>query len=250
MSKYLDFTSDVWKHIENEIERYLNLHEGPHYAAFDADGTLWDIDAGETFFKYQLDHSQLKGLPEDPWNHYHHWKELDPRSAYLWLAQISKDHSLAQVRHWGRACLKSNPNWPIYPSQKKLIQFLRSRGIRVYIVTASIKWAVEPFVELLGLHYDDVIGVETKIESGIVTDIINGRITWKEGKAETLLEKTQGVAPLFCSGNTMGDVELINCSQLLKMAVHCSSPGDELYETELSLQKIARENFWLTHSFK
>lgn len=250
MSNYAEFSPELWNQIETEIELYLKNEGSPHYAAFDADGTLWDIDAGETFFQYQLAHSDLKNLPADPWTYYHEWKERDPRAAYLWLAQISKGHSLAKVRSWARECMKKQPQWPVFPAQRKLIHWLRSKGIRVFVVTASIKWAVEPFAELLGLHYDDVIGIETLIKDGIVTDQLNGNITWKEGKSQTLLERTQGVSPLLCAGNTMGDASLIDCSQLLKLAVSCSKEGEELFETELSLQKMARENNWLSHSFR
>jgi len=246
---YKEFNMDLLKYIEQEIDSHIKNQTSPFYAAFDADGTLWNIDAGETFFKHQIKSSGLKNLPDDPWNHYLDWKERDPYGAYLWLAQINKDHKLSQVRLWAHECLKKQNHWPIFPAQLKLIQWLRSRGVRVFVVTASVKWAVEPFVQLLGLHYDDVIGVETKVHNGLITDEISGVITWKEGKSQALLEKTQGVAPILCVGNTMGDVPLIMSSQLIKLAVSCSTEGDELFETELSLQKIARENQWLSHSF-
>lgn len=250
MSVYVDFSPELWSLLENEIDEHLKNEGAPHYAAFDADGTLWDIDAGEAFFQYQINHSGLKGLPDDPWGYYHQWKERDPRGAYLWLAQISRGHSLAQVRHWARLCRNQQKSWPIFPAQHKLIHLLRSKGVRVFVVTASIKWAVEPFAELLGFHYDDVLGVETQVENGVVTDRQKGLITWKEGKAQSLLERTQGLRPLFCCGNTMGDAALIDCSQLLKLAVCSTQEGDELFDTELSLQKMARENDWLTHSFR
>lgn len=250
MSHYRDFGSEVWSTIEQELETYLQQHNSPHYAAFDADGTLWDIDAGETFFHYQIAHANLSGLPADPWGHYHQWKEYDPKGAYLWLAQISKGHSLNQVRQWARQCMQKQAHWPVFPAQKQLIELLRRKGVRVFVVTASIKWAVEPFAELLGFHYDDVLGIETHIENGIISDQLKGEITWKEGKARALLERTRGVPPIFCSGNTMGDVALIQSSQLLKMAVCNSNEQDELFETEMSLQKIARENNWLFHSFQ
>lgn len=249
MSKNANFKVEIWNLIEREIENHLKNNGSPHYAAFDADGTLWNIDAGECFFQYQIDHSNLKNLPADPWKHYHEWKERDPATAYLWLAQINRGHTLSQVRYWAQQCLKSHPHWPIFTAQKNLIHWLKNKGIRVFVVTASIKWAVEPFAELLGLHYDDVIGVETKVENGVVTDKQNGFITWKGGKSQALLERTQGIAPLLCSGNTMGDASLIGCSQLIKLAVSSALQGEELFETELSLQKLARENNWLSHSF-
>jgi len=247
--QFKDFSPDLWRNIQNEIETFIKNEPPPYYAAFDADGTLWNTDAGEVFFQYQIESSGIKNLPPDPWGYYHQWKEKDPPGAYLWLAQISQGHSLSQVRSWARNCSQLQENWPVFPAQQKLILWLRSKGIRVFVVTASIKWAVEPFMPHLGLHYDDVIGIETKIHNGIVTDKISGVVTWKEGKSQALLEKTQGVSPLFCAGNTMGDAALISCSKGVKLAVSCSQEGEALFETELALQKMAREHQWLTHSF-
>jgi len=250
MIKNTNFKFEVLSKIEREISNYINNNVSPHYAAFDADGTLWNKDAGETFFQFQIDHSNLLNLPPDPWNYYHEWKNTDPASAYLWLAQINCGQPLSRVRYWAQQCLKSHSQWPIFNAQKKLVQWLKERGVRVFVVTASIKWAVEPFAELLGLHYDDVIGVETIVENGIITDKQSGFITWKEGKAQSILERTQGIPPLFCSGNTMGDAALLGCSQLIKLAVNSSVIGEELYETEMALQKLANENNWLSHSFR
>lgn len=249
MRKYTDFSPELWTLLETELETYIRHNVSPHYAAFDADGTLWDIDAGETFFKFQIEKCNLPNLPSDPWAYYHEWKDRDPKGAYLWLAQINKGQSLEQVRKWGRECLRETTQWPIFPAQRKLIQWFKSKGVRVYIVTASIKWAVEPFAELLGLHYDDVIGVETHNKNGIISDEMKGLITWRQGKPERLLQLTDGIAPLFCSGNTMGDLQLLESARLLKMAVGAAAENTELFETELSLQKIAKESGWLSHRF-
>lgn len=246
---FKDFSFELLQTIESEIQIHIQKNIPPFYAAFDADGTLWGRDAGESFFKYQIESSCLKDLPKDPWGYYQTWKEKDPQGAYLWLAQINQGQTLSQVRAWARDCLKKQKSWPIFPAQMKLIQWLRSKGFRVFVVTASIKWAVEPFAELLGFHYDDVVGVETKVCDGVVTDELSGVVTWKEGKSQALLEKTQGIAPVLCVGNTMGDVSLITCSQRVKLAVSCSREEDEIFETELALQKMARENQWLSHSF-
>lgn len=249
MRKFNDFSPELIKKIQFHIDLYLSQVEPPHYAAFDADGTLWNIDAGEAFFKYQIRNSNLKDLPSDPWHHYHSWKEQNPREAYLWLAQINANEKLSSVRHWGRGCLEQNRDWPVYSAQRQLIQWLRLKGIRVFIVTASIKWAVEPFAELMGLHYDDVIGVETEVRDGIVSSQQRGPITWREGKPEALLERTQGVNPCLCVGNTMGDAALLESSAAVRLAVRCSKFGDELYATENELREWAEKRGWFTHSF-
>jgi HAD superfamily phosphoserine phosphatase-like hydrolase len=249
MKEYKDFSLEIWKTIQHTVENHIVDNRGPYYAAFDADGTLWDIDAGETFFEYQINHCNLKELPKDPWKHYHDWKEKDPRAAYLWLASINKGQTLEQVRIWARQCAKMQNAWPLFEPQKKLINYLKEKNVRVFIVTASVKWAVEPFADLLGLHYDDVQGVETEVVSGVVTEKQKGEITWREGKAQRILRRTQGVRPIIASGNTMGDFQLLESAELLRLAVSSVPQGHENFETESILAAEAKSKGWLSHRF-
>ena len=247
--KYKSYPTEIWSHIHTSIDKALLQNPRP-IAAFDADGTLWDTDLGESFFQYQID-QKLVELPPDPWAHYRELKKKngDPRSAYLWLAQILKGQPLERVRDWASASVTAIQPVPVFSEQKKLIELFQSRGIQVYIVTASIQWAVEAGAALVGLTPKDVIGIRTEIQNGLVTDISEGVITHREGKAEALLRATGGQRPFFCSGNTMGDLELLECSQDLKLAVSASSQDDKLFKTENELQEEARRRGWFAHRF-
>ena len=120
-------------------------------AAFDADGTLWDTDLGELLFGYQVD-NQLVPLPEDPWGHYNWMKEhVSHPAAYLWLAQINKGVPLAKVREWAEAGVAAKP-LPIFDEQMRILEKLKALEVEIYIVTASITWAVEPGARRLGLR--------------------------------------------------------------------------------------------------
>src|SRR5258708_6380902 len=76
-------------------------------AAFDAYGTLWDTDIGETFFLHQIKNCALPNMPKDPWKHYHDLKEVDRIRAYYWLAQINMGQKLSQVRSWAQTSLQN-----------------------------------------------------------------------------------------------------------------------------------------------
>ena len=136
---YKSFPSEYWSQIEKTIDE-LKQKKLPLYAAFDADGTLWDTDLGENFFQYQID-QKLVPLPADPWAYYNDTKVInkDPRGAYAWLAQINNGVKLVQVREWAHAAFESIQPRPIFSEQQKLISLLHSRGVEVFIVTASIK---------------------------------------------------------------------------------------------------------------
>ena len=231
--------------IKSSIDNALKTLDRPPVAAFDADGTLWSHDAGEGFFKYECDHQLLKDLPADPWQHYidmHTAKS--PQEAFLWLAQINRGHSLDEVRKWAKDCVQSLSPLPTFDFQKQIIEHLHQSGVKVYIVTASIKWAVEPAAELYNIPQEHVIGFQTKIENNIVTDEPIGAYTWREGKVEGLLIATEQNLPFFASGNTMGDLALLESSSDLRLVVRSAHKNHVNFETEKELINIAKDRRW------
>lgn len=245
--KYKDYSQDIWKRINTTLDHVLKTDPQP-IAAFDADGTLWDIDLGETFFHHQID-NKLVELPKNPWEHYENLKALDPVKAYLWLAQICQNQELKTVHEWAKDAVKKASPLPIFPEQKKLIELFLSKGVQVYVITASVKWAVEPGAALLGLPYENVLGVETTQINGLITDQQKGIVTYKQGKVDALLERTKGKKPFFASGNTMGDFQLLQSATELSLAVSAASRDDKLFKTEMELAQHAQAPNWISHRF-
>ncbi len=237
--------------ILNQIDQALEHVDKP-VAAFDADGTLWSHDAGEQFFEYECKNQLVEGLPEDPWAHYRYLKSSTSKeAAYLWLAQINAGKTLAQVRQWATDCLEAHKPIPIFSEQKKIIDHLHNKGVEVYVVTASIKWAVEPGAALYGIDHDHVIGITTRINAGIITNQQGGPITYREGKVTGLLEKTNGVAPFYSAGNSEGDLPLLEASTHLKMVI-ASAPKKshpKMYKIEQGMIRLAQQRNWLYHSY-
>jgi HAD superfamily phosphoserine phosphatase-like hydrolase len=247
--KYKAYSPEMWDRIQTSLDYALAKDSAP-VAAFDADGTLWDIDLGENFFHYQID-NKLVELPPDPWNYYQELKKKnnDPSEAYLWLAQINQGQKLEVVHQWAERAAQAGAPIPVFSEQRKIIELFKSKGVHIYIITASVKWAVEPGARLLGLTADHVIGVETQVDSGVITPVQKGIITYQMGKVEALLERTKGKQPFFASGNTMGDFQLLNSSTDLALAVSAANQDDRLFKAENDLQKIAAQKSWLQHRF-
>ena len=246
---YKKFPASYWAEIEKTLKQLQN-GSLPIYAAFDADGTLWDTDLGENFFQYQIDQKQVP-LPEDPWGHYSALKQLngDPRDAYVWLAQINSGLPVSQVREWAQKAFESIQPKPIFSEQQQLINLLLEHRVQVFIVTASIKWAVEPGARALGLKDENVIGVETALKNGLITTEKVLPITYRQGKVEALLQKTSGIHPFLASGNSTGDIELLQSASHIRLAVSAASRDDKLFKTENELQRIAEKNSWWRHRF-
>jgi phosphoserine phosphatase len=255
-SSIQEFTKELTSELHSRILAAKSAAKGPLVAAFDADGTLWDTDMGESFFLYQIEKCGLPNMPKDPWQHYHDMKAVDKVAAYFWLAQINAGQKISQVRDWAKKSV-DRASIPILQSQKTLIQFLKDNGFEVYVVTASVKWAVEPAAGLVGIDYDHVLGMQTEIKDDLVglTPILPA--TYRIGKAEAVLKKTGGVAPIFCSGNSLGDLELLKSASSVRLAVSTQVNHDKntihenhLFEDEQGLQKEARANGWLHHAFR
>ncbi len=242
------FPQTLLDKIFQDIERLASAPVDQRVAAFDADGTLWSIDVGEQFFKFQIASGELKGLPPDPWEHYHRMKaEVSPQAAYIWLAQINEGQKLEKVREWAKTSLEASAPIPVFDFQRKIVEKLKSLHFKIYIVTASIAWAVEPAAALFGLPYEAVIGVRTKVKNGYVTTEQDGIITYRQGKVDALLEATQGLHPLFVSGNTEGDLLLLESSKGIRLVVGSADASDSNYGTEQRMQEIARKNNWYSY---
>ena len=249
MNKYKSFPQEFWTDLSKALDRTLKNNVKP-VAAFDADGTLWDTDLGESFFKWQIKNCQLPNMPTDPWKHYRDMKASgDPRPAYLWLAQINQGQTIQQVRAWASEAVKSYGELPIFDEQRKLIQWLQKNAVEIYVITASVKWAVEPGAKIFGIPEDHVLGVASKVDSkGLVGTEQDGLITYREGKPAAL-KATTGQFPFFASGNTMGDFALLQSATELRLAVGATHSGHELFATEEELRQKAKAAGWLAHHF-
>lgn len=244
-----EFSQAQLDKIFSDIDVALSRLDRKPVAAFDADGTLWNMDMSEHFVQYQERMNLLTDIPESPWRHHLKMHKEDPKSAYLWLAQINSGQDISTVRKWAADFLEDYGKVPTFESQKQIIDYLKSKNVEVYVVTASVKWAVEPGARLYGIDEDHVLGVKTKIKDGVVTKEQEGALTWREGKVEGLLEATGGVAPFFAAGNSNGDLPLIESSTDVHLVVSAAIAGEHTYETEQDMLALAKERDWHWHVF-
>ena len=108
---------------------------------------------------------------------------------------------------------------------------------------------MEPAAALYNIPQENVIGVKTKVENGLVTTEQEGPITYKEGKVKGLLEATGGKLPFYAAGNSHGDLPLLESATHLKMVLHSAPQHNVLYETEQKMIALAKERNWLHYSF-
>jgi phosphoserine phosphatase len=243
------FPPDKLIQIKRAIDAALTAGAKP-IAAFDADGTLWNTDLGENFFDYQIRNRLLPSLPQNAWEHYRFMHDQNPEESFLWLAKINAGIPLETIRGWARDAVEGMPVLPIFEGMKDVINYLQKVNVDIYVVTASIKWAVEPGAERLGIPAHRVLGVETAISRGIVTEQPQGVVTWREGKVTGLLDATKKESPFLSAGNTMGDLALLDAASHIRLVNVAAPHGDRNFESERKLLELAQKRGWFHHEHK
>ena len=246
------FSSSFIDRIISTVHQIHKRAKDPLIAAFDADGTLWDGDVGNLFFRYQVKHSLIK-VPQKLLQDYEVLYFHDPKQALKELVFLNAGHKLSQVRKWAKECYNQHKNdIPIFAPQIELIRTLQDLNVCVYVVTASCRWAVEPFAEVFNVDNDHVIGTELEVKDNIITDRLK-RVTHGEGKVKGLLQGTKGVKPFFSIGNALPDKPLLCSASHLRLAIQSTKEIIHLYESEQELKVIAinegPQNGWFHHQF-
>jgi phosphoserine phosphatase len=167
----------------------------------------------------------------------------------LWLAQILKGFHIDEVRAFTK---EFNQNMrPLFIGhQKEIISFLKSKGVEVFIVTASVSWTVEAAAAEMGIDHNHIIGVETHIKDGVITDEQKGHMTWAEGKVTALLDRTNNQKPFFVSGNTMSDVPMMHLSSHIRQLIHSAEEGHGVFESEMKALEESKKHAWRFFDFK
>lgn len=208
--------------------------------ALDADGTLWREDANHILLKYERE----KGLRKvsdllDPFyeeekNRYRRCELFAERQAG-WTKEELKQHC-------SRA-LEEDP-LSVFPFQRKLLTYLKEKGFKIYIVTASLKILVEVAVKLYDLPVDGVLGVETKIKEGLISSEILRPAPLSGAKAEVFLKHSQGKKCVLAGGNTSSDRPLLEMAPV-SFVVHSAEEGHENFLAEKRLKEKAKRQQWI-----
>lgn len=224
------------KNIQNRIEEESH---SPLFSAFDADGTLWREDANNILLNYQEKY-QLRKVA------YLMSKEFSPdKSRGERCRQFACEQAgftLEEFRHHCRQALKERPVTP-FPIQKELLRYLKSKNHFIYVVTSSIKWLVEEACRLNSLPIDKVLGVETVLKEGRITNQIVQPMPHGTGKRMAFLNSTQNTSPLFASGNTRNDVPLLEMAKV-RLVIHSARKEQEDFESEQATEALARKQSW------
>ena len=181
-----------------------------NFAVWDADGTIWPEDANNILLDYQ----QNKGIREfsDLLRPYYELEGNRHKRCKL-FAERQAGLKIEEFRSHCRSALEINP-LHVFPFQRDLINYARQKGMTTLIVTASVKWLVEEAVKLYSLPIDKILGVETKLDKGVITSEIISPAPVAKSKGEVFLKYSRGKSCFLAGGNTSSDLPLLNMAKL------------------------------------
>ena len=125
------------------IESVLRLK--PRLAAFDCDGTLWSADAGEGFFRWEMD----RGMVSDEVIRWAKGRYQD----YL-AGKVSEDDMCADmtkmnagldetaIRKASRQFYEESIATQIFPEMQQLVQKLHDDGCEIWAVSSTSEWVI------------------------------------------------------------------------------------------------------------
>ena len=235
---------------ETLLEKIKNLLQDPiekcdyPVAAFDADGTLWPCDVGRDFFQYQIERDLLRGKLNHPRIKFEYIKNSKGKTrALTWLAYVLSGYSLEEVQKWIKAFLEDRQPIP-FLFQKKLISWLQSKNVQVFIVSSSLKWLLDPAARVFNIPSENIIGVQTIVRKGLITDELILPAPIQEDKVPALYKRTNNKPPLFSAGNTLSDQALLEAATQTRLVVSTAKEKDLNYLSEKQLLQIAKKRNW------
>jgi len=206
----------------------------PRLAVFDCDGTLWSDDAGEGFFRWELEQRRVA-------DEVARW--AGPRYADYKAGKVYEDDMCAELAtmHSGMAeaevqraadeYFAGHFVQRIFPEMRDLVSRLQSSGCEVWAVSSTNVWVIRAAMKHCGIPLERILATSVEIENGQITDRIV-QVPSGEGKPRVIREIVRR-RPDAAFGNSRWDTEM------LAMAGHAFAVNPNP-----DLEKTARERGW------
>ncbi len=217
-------------------------------AAFDADHTLWNADAGDLAWHAALGARSFRAparealagelalagarssgdVHEDARALYALYKQdrVSEISIVRAMTACYAGWTVDELRALGQRIAREHLDPARYEGMAEVVAGLRERGLRVVVVSGSPTWLVAEGVRgRLPVDADeDVLGAEVEVAgdgsgTSVLASTMREPITFFEGKVAALAARFPGRAS-FAFGDSGGDVPLLESAARLAFAVH------------------------------
>lgn len=222
-------------HIQRVLDEHRRQrHSSPPILAFDADQTLWSGDIGCDVFAAQIRqakfHDEVRPLFEAELtslgishateldtvpmarallSEFEHGRYADAPSSVM-MALAFAGYSYSELSAFAREVVESvlherRLNAPI----QQILRWASSAEVESYIVSASLKAAVEVGAERFGIPADRVIAMVPRVEDGRCVLELDGGSVYGPGKVDAIERTVQGRTLIAAFGDSAGDVYMM-----------------------------------------
>jgi len=210
------------------------LDKRPQLAVFDCDGTLWQADSGEKFFRWEMEQGLVSQRLSD---------QMRDRYELYRRGEVSEDEMCGEMvtMHEGLSCDQIERAvvrfFPaviasgIFPEMQVLTHKLIEGGCELWAISSTNDWVVREGVKPFGIAPERVIAASVAVDKGRATGRLL-RMPSGDGKAVAIREVI-GRMPDAVFGNSRWDVAML---ELAKNA-YAINPNPDL-------EAMARERGW------
>ncbi len=219
----------VWDpDVARRLDAWLARATPSTRAAFDADGTLWREDVGESFLQWAGERQgRLPAWPEagSAWREYERRLATgDLRHAFEHCVTAFEGLDHGTVVEWSDRFVATSWERHLFPAMRELVGRLKSIGAEAWIVSGSPAWCVAAGARLLEIGPERVLAAEAKVEGGRIAADLAAPLPTLETKVEAF-RSAVGSAPHFAAGNSHYDYDLLESSTELALLVN-PPPGE------------------------
>ncbi len=197
------------------------LRLNPRLAAFDCDGTLWSGDAGESFFRWEIERGLIsKEIAQKVQARHADYRKglVDEDTMCGEMVTLHAGLADADLAAAAQTFIKEEIAPNFFPAMLELVQQLHARGCEIWAVSSSNQWVVREGVRYFGIPPERVLSAEVYIENGKIVD---------------RLEEVVGRIPDAAFGNSKWDADMLAMAKT-GFAVN---PNPDL-------EQLARTNNW------
>jgi phosphoserine phosphatase len=245
------YINNLPQEIVEKIDQ-LNLNESL-YAAFDLDNTLLNGDIGEAVFAKLVKLKLVKGFN---WKDYLILLNKDRETAYMKVIDVMKGIELKKRKEITNEIIESDENFielegeqiPIPKPNlimQSLILLLKTKGIDVFVVTASNQISAELICwKFFGISSSNVLGSKFEIDKSKKIIECSKKIPYGDGKVKALKIKFNKERPLVTGGDGIWDKYLLDYTTINGMRFWLGKDEQEFkkikdsYDKELNFYHI------------
>jgi len=199
-------------HAQAFVDSILQL--APPIAVFDCDGTLWSGDAGETFFRWELDEKLLpKEIVDWAVPRYADYKAGNVPEEVMCGEMVTMHRGLieADVQRSATRFFDLFMYEQIFPEMRDLVRRLQEQGSQVWAVSSTNEWVIRAGMRHFNIPRERILAASVQIEGNRITDRLV-RIPSGDGKPKAIREVIRK-NPDAAFGNSRWDVDMLDIAR-------------------------------------